>query len=62
MSLKTATLVALIGVIIDFGLRLLSISGAIRVHRLYYWILPLIIFHGSLILFLAVFYTKQGKT
>ncbi|MFB0553058.1 MAG: hypothetical protein ACETWQ_07055 [Phycisphaerae bacterium] len=61
MTLKTATLIALIGVALNFGFRLLSMLGVVRVLRLYYWIFPLIIFNGSLFLFLAVFYSKQKE-
>jgi hypothetical protein len=61
MSLKTATLIALIGVALHFGFHLLRILGVFRINRFYYLIFPMIFFYGSLILFFAVFYSKQKE-
>jgi len=67
MSLKTATLIALIGIIVHLFIGSLYMFGAVNLHR----ISPLLgravsmfnsmIFHGSIILFLAVFYFKQKE-
>ena len=59
MSLKTAALIALIGISVHF------ILGGSCLYRISpfvgqaFWLLNSIIFSGSLILFLAVFYSKQ---
>ncbi|MHC4586390.1 MAG: hypothetical protein ACYS3N_17810 [Planctomycetota bacterium] len=67
MSMKTATLIALIGIIVHFCIGSLFMFGAIQLHR----ISPLLgrtislfdslIFNGSIIFFLAVFYSKQKE-
>jgi len=67
MSLKTATLIALIGIIVHFGISFLYVFGVAQM----YLISPLLartvslfnslIFNGSIILFLAVFYSKQKE-
>ncbi|MHC4532658.1 MAG: hypothetical protein ACYS6K_01785 [Planctomycetota bacterium] len=67
MSLKTATLIALIGLIVHFCLSFLFMFGVSYIYR----ISPMLgkavsmsnsmIFHGSIILFLAVFYFKQKE-
>lgn len=61
MSLKTATLIALIGVALHFGFHLLRMLGVFRINRFYYLIFPMIFFYGGLILFFAVFYYKQKE-
>jgi len=67
MDLKTATLIAIISLAVHF---ILSFFGMLGVQHLYrvspylaraFWILNMIIFNGSIILFLAVFYSKQQK-
>ena len=69
MNLKTATLIALIGVAVHLAISLssmvlqLGIFGSafpIHLYRLL-WIIDSIIFGGSLILFFAIFYTKQKE-
>ena len=67
MSLKTATLIALIGIIMHFGISILFMLGVAQM----FLISPLLarsvslfnslIFNGSIILFLAVFYSKQKE-
>ena len=55
MSLKTATLIALIGVALRFILTFVN-PVLLGRHEMMY---KTIIFYGSLILFFAVFYSKQ---
>ena len=67
MSLKTATLIALIGIILHFCIGNLYMFGAVHIYQ----ISPVLgrtvsmfssmILHGSIILFLAVFYFKQKE-
>jgi len=57
MSLKTATLIALIGVALRF---VLTFVNPVLLGR-YEMIYKTIIFYGSLILFFAVFYSKQKE-
>ncbi|MHC4753299.1 MAG: hypothetical protein ACYTFW_25975 [Planctomycetota bacterium] len=67
MSLKTATLIALIGIIVHLCLTIPYMLG----FSYFYGISPLlgraisilssIIFNGSIILFLAVFYSRQKE-
>jgi len=67
MSLKTATLIALIGIIVHLCIRYLYVFGAVQLHRISpvlaiaSSLFSLMIFHGSIILFLAVFYFKQKE-
>jgi hypothetical protein len=67
MSLKTATLIALIGIIVHFCIvvfYMFSVSLMFRISP----VLPQIVsvfssmlFNGSIIFFLAVFYSKQKE-
>lgn len=65
MSLKTAALIAMIGLSVHFILVLFGMLGVSFLYRIspfvgqVFWLLNSIIFSGSLILFLAVFYSKQ---
>ena len=65
MTLKTATLIALIAVVLNLVFSLsypLLQSLAPRIQAVFfrvYWILASLIFNAGLILFLAVFYAKQ---
>lgn len=65
MSLKTAALIALIGISVHFILAFFVMFGGSCLYRISpfvgqaFWLLNSIIFSGSLILFLAVFYSKQ---
>jgi hypothetical protein len=65
MDLKTATIIAIIGISIHF---IWVVIGSFSFRYLYqispylqqaFWVLGYIFLHGSLILFLAVFYSKQ---
>jgi len=65
MSLKTATLIALIGIIVHFGTSFLyffNVAQLYQISRLLARTVSIfnsLIFNGSIILFLAVFYSKQ---
>lgn len=65
MSLKTASLIALIGVSVHLILALFGMLGGSVLHQISpivvqaFWLLNSIIFSGSLILFLTIFYSKQ---
>jgi len=68
MNLKTATLIALIGMSVHFVLglftMLLQFAGLSHIpYQLLQviWFLNMIIFNGSIILFLAVFFSKQKE-
>ena len=69
MSLKTAALIAIIGIAVHFLLSFSSISFHLVSARVpfriyltqFFWLFNSIIFNGSLILFLAVFYSKQNQ-
>ena len=68
MNLKTATLIALVGVAVHFVLglftMLLQFVGFSHIpHQLFQviWLLNMIIFNGSIILFLSVFFSKQKE-
>ena len=67
MSLKTATLLAMIGIGVHF---FMSIVGTLagpclyQIHPLVgqcYWVFTTAIFTGSILLFLIVFYSKQKE-
>jgi hypothetical protein len=69
MSLKTATLIAIIGAAIHLAISLSSMimqfgiarsAFPIHLYRLL-WIVDSVAFGGCLILFLAVFYSKQKE-
>jgi len=68
MSLKTAALIAFFGVAVRFCLAvstmMLELVG-VRPFGPYlpqvFWVFDTIIFYGSLILFFAVFYSKQKQ-
>ena len=67
MSLKIATLIALIGVVIHLFLSLFMMMASFLGPRFglgiyltrIFWIFNNLIFNGCLILFLTVFYAKQ---
>jgi uncharacterized protein YqgC (DUF456 family) len=67
MSLKTAALIALIGIVIHLFLGLFMMMAGFLGFRLglgiyltqIFWVFNTLIFNGCLILFLAVFYAKQ---
>lgn len=67
MSLKTASLIALIGIVVNLFLSLFMMAASFLGLRLglglylsqIFWVFNILIFNGCLILFLAVFYTKQ---
>ena len=67
MSLKIATLIALIGIVIHLFLTLFMMMATILGPRFalgiylrqIFWIVNTLIFNGCLILFLTVFYAKQ---
>ena len=66
MNMKTATLIALIGISIRFVLGVVySVIGFGNLFRnarylyMVYYVLSSILLHGSIILFLAVFYSQQ---
>jgi hypothetical protein len=68
MNLKTATLIALIGMSVHFVLglftMLLQFVGLSHIpYQLFQviWLLNMIIFNGSIIFFLAVFFSKQKE-
>jgi hypothetical protein len=67
MSLKTATLIALIGIIVHLCISLPYMIGISYFYQLSpllgraVTILSSIIFNGSIILFLAVFYSTQKE-
>jgi len=67
MSLKTATLIAIIGVAVSLILTVLGMIGGPFLYGISryigqaFWLFRAIIFNGSLILFLAVFYAKQKE-
>ena len=68
MNLKTATLIALVGTSVHFVLglftMLLQFVGLSHIpYQLFQviWLLNMIIFNGSIILFLAVFFSKQKE-
>ena len=67
MSLKTATLIALIGTGVHFCMNLPYLFGALHLYRISpllgraYSMFSSIIFSGSIILFLAVFYSQQKE-
>ena len=71
MTLKTATLCALIGLILNFLFGLCSFTlqktldfsdpSSIQIIN-FLWLIQMILFNGSLILFLAVLYSKQKGT
>jgi hypothetical protein len=67
MSLRTASLIALIGAVahlfLSFSIMATSFFGlpfGLKPYMIQlFWLFNLLIFNGSLILFLAVFYAKQ---
>jgi hypothetical protein len=65
VNLKTAALIALIGVSVHLILALFGMLGGSFLHQISpfvvqaFWLLNSMIFSGSFILFLAVFYSKQ---
>jgi hypothetical protein len=67
MSLKTAALIALLGVVVHFFMGLFMMAAGFLGPRfglgIYLtqisWLFNTLIFNGCLILFLAVFYSKQ---
>jgi len=67
MNLKTASLIALIGVVVSLILSLFAMAVSFLGPRFglgFYlsqvlWLLNMFIFDGCLILFLAVFYARQ---
>ncbi|MHC4654929.1 MAG: hypothetical protein ACYS91_07910 [Planctomycetota bacterium] len=65
MNLKTAALITIIGLSVHFILVLFGMLGGSFLYQISpfvgqaFWLLNSIIFNGSLILFLAVFYSKQ---
>jgi energy-coupling factor transporter transmembrane protein EcfT len=70
MSIKTASLCALIGMILNFAVGLYSflltavnnLSAHLPVWHLIVWFLQLVLLNGSLIFFFAVLYAKQKYT
>ncbi len=67
MSLKIATLIALIGLIVHFCIVILFMVGVGSIYpipsvlRGVLSLFSSLIFNGSIILFLAVFYSKQKE-
>ncbi|MHC4461431.1 MAG: hypothetical protein ACYS30_08350 [Planctomycetota bacterium] len=68
MSLKTAALIAFFGVAVRFCLavstmmlQLVGVSPFGSYMPQVFWVFNTIIFYGSLILFFAVFYSKQKQ-
>jgi len=67
MDLKTATLIAIIGLAVHFILSFLGMLGMPHLYRVSpylgraFWLFNSIILNGSIILFLAVFYSKQKE-
>jgi len=67
MSLKTATLIALIGIVVHLCLTIPYMFGIVNLYRFSVIlgralsIFNSIIFNGSLILFFAVLYSKQKE-
>jgi len=67
MSLKTATLIALIGIIVHFCISFIYMFGVGQLYRISPLLMRTVsifnslIFNGSIILFLAVFYSKQKE-
>ena len=68
MSLKTAALIAFLGVAVRFCLglsammiQLVGVQPFGPYMYKFYWLMNTIIFYGSLILFFAVFYSKQKQ-
>ncbi|MCP4608014.1 MAG: hypothetical protein GY845_04795 [Planctomycetes bacterium] len=67
MSMKTATLIALIGIIVHFCIGNLYMFVAAHVYRISpllgraVYMFSSMVLHGSIILFLAVFYSKQKE-
>jgi hypothetical protein len=66
MSLRTATLIALIGIMVQSIFSILINFGVIEITSTVmskiYFIAYLVFGNGSILLFLAVLYSKQKKT
>lgn len=67
MSLKTATLLAMIGIGVHFFMNIVGTFAGLYLYQIHplvgqaFWLFSSTIFTGSILLFLIVFYSKQKE-
>lgn len=67
MSLKTATLLAIVGIGVHFFMNIVGMLAGSYLYQIHplvgraVWLFSSIIFNGSILLFLIVFYSKQKE-